>query len=93
MVGIPGKRVRRRIADVTASARSLPSLTCGTAGGSAPNEIGVWPATVDPIANAATTERDVHNVELKGQAEQFAQQMRRSACSRRGVTELARAWL
>src|SRR5688572_11797943 len=37
----------------TASARRLPALTCGTAGASVVNMIGVWPATVDWIAGPA----------------------------------------
>src|SRR5882672_4151936 len=49
MVGVSGKALVR-VFDVTASARSLPSLTSGTAGVTAPNETGVWPATVEPIA-------------------------------------------
>ena len=49
MVGTSGS-AGVRVFDVTASARSLPSLTSGTAGAIAPNEIGVWPATVEPIA-------------------------------------------
>src|SRR6266511_3003056 len=34
----------------TASARSFPSLTSGTAGAIEPKEIGVWPATTEAIA-------------------------------------------
>src|SRR5262249_6343555 len=42
-----------RVLLATANARSLPSLTCGTTGGGAVNAIGVWPATVEPIAKPA----------------------------------------
>src|SRR5712692_5008309 len=42
-----------RILLVTASARSLPSLTCGTAGGNELKAIGVCPATAEPIAKPA----------------------------------------
>ncbi len=46
MVGTSGNaRVRAPL--VMANARSLPSLTRGTAGGSAPNEMGVCPAIVE----------------------------------------------
>jgi hypothetical protein len=49
MVGTSGNAWVRAF-EVTASARNWPSLTNGTAGAIAPNEIGVWPATVEPIA-------------------------------------------
>jgi IS5 family transposase len=49
MVGISGS-VGDRVLPVTASARSLLSLISCTAGAIAPNEIGVWPATVEPTA-------------------------------------------
>ena len=49
MVGTSGSACDR-VFDVTASARSLPSLISGTAGAIAPNEIMVWPATVEPTA-------------------------------------------
>src|SRR5215475_2949143 len=52
MVFTPGS-ARDRILLATASARSLPSLTCGTTGGGVVKAIGVWPATVEPIANPA----------------------------------------
>src|SRR5262249_48794763 len=42
-----------RVLLATANARSLPSLTCGTTGGDAVKAIGVWPATVEPIAKPA----------------------------------------
>src|SRR5690349_2657897 len=42
-----------RILLVTASARSLPSLMCGTAGGSDVNAIGVCPASVELTASPA----------------------------------------
>src|SRR5262249_43693289 len=50
MVGTSG-RACGRILLATASARSLPSLTCGAAVTSEANAMGVWPATVEPIAN------------------------------------------
>ena len=49
MVGVSGK-VGARALPVTASARNPPDLISGTAGASAPNEIGVWPATVASTA-------------------------------------------
>src|SRR5215468_2755635 len=49
IVGTSGSAGERPLLE-TASARSLPSLTSGTAGAVEPKEIGVWPATVDPIA-------------------------------------------
>src|SRR5262249_61562069 len=51
MVGTSGK-IGVRVRLVTASARSLPSLICGTAGGSVPKEISVWPAIVAAIGGA-----------------------------------------
>ncbi len=52
MVGTSGG-VGVRVFDETASARSLPSLIIGTAGASAPNDAGVWPATVEADRRAA----------------------------------------
>src|SRR6516162_9459850 len=49
MVGTSG-RACDRILLATASARSLPSLTCGAADTSEAKAMGVWPATVEPIA-------------------------------------------
>src|SRR5262245_58701610 len=49
MVGVSGKALLR-VFDVTASARSLPSLTSGTAGVTAPKDNGVSPATVAATA-------------------------------------------
>src|SRR5258708_31384073 len=42
-----------RILLVTASARSLPSLICGTAGGNEVKAMGVCPASVEPTAKPA----------------------------------------
>src|SRR5262245_33144565 len=44
--GSPRDLLRLRIA----SARSLPSLICGSADATAPKEIGVWPPTTEAIA-------------------------------------------
>src|SRR5215475_15167275 len=52
MVGTSGSAGDRLLL-ATARARSLPSLTCGTTGGGVVKAIGVWPATVEPIANPA----------------------------------------
>src|SRR5262249_58664907 len=49
MVGTSGS-ARDRVLVETASARSFPSLTSGTAGAVDPKEIGVWPATAEAIA-------------------------------------------
>src|SRR6266478_1418170 len=51
MVGTSGSATARAFA-ATAKARSLPSLTSGTAPASELNRIGVWPATVDCAAGA-----------------------------------------
>ena len=50
MVGTSGSAADR-LAPVTASARSLLLVTSGTAGASAPNEIGVCPPRVEVIAS------------------------------------------
>ena len=42
-----------RLAPVTASARSVPLLTCGIAGGSAMKAIGVWLPSAEAIAGPA----------------------------------------
>src|SRR6266699_2639308 len=52
IVGTSGSACNRVLL-ATASARSLPSLTCGTTGGGVVKAIGVWPATVEPIAKPA----------------------------------------
>src|SRR5262245_11987498 len=52
MVGTSGSAGDRLLL-ATARARSLPSFTCGTTGGTAVEAIGVWPAIVEPIANPA----------------------------------------
>src|ERR671911_1357949 len=52
MVGTSGSAGERFTAN-TESARRLPAFTCGTAGASVVNMIGVWPATVDWIAGPA----------------------------------------
>ena len=52
MLGTSGNACDR-ILLVTASARSLPSLTWGTAGGNDVNAIGVCPASVEPTARPA----------------------------------------
>src|SRR5262249_3010410 len=49
MLGVSGIAGERALLD-TASARNFPSLTSDTAGGTEPKEIGVWPATAEPIA-------------------------------------------
>lgn len=49
MVGTSGKACDRDLV-VTASARSVPSRTMGTAGAIEPNEVGVCPATAEAIA-------------------------------------------
>src|ERR1700730_18145545 len=51
MVGTSG-RADERCALNTASARSFPSLICGTAGESTTHAIGVWPPRVDWVAGA-----------------------------------------
>src|SRR4029077_15597281 len=52
MLGTSGS-ARVRFVLVTASARSLPSLICGTAGGNEVNAMGVCPASVEPTARPA----------------------------------------
>lgn len=52
IVGTFGSACDRRLL-VTASARSLPSLMCGTAGGDELNAMGVCPASVEAIARPA----------------------------------------
>src|SRR5262245_8466184 len=49
MVGTSGKGGERLLLEI-ASERSLPSFTSGTAGAIEPKEIGVCPATAEPIA-------------------------------------------
>src|SRR5260370_41967733 len=49
MLGVSGSAGERLLVE-TASARNFPSLTSGTAGGTEPKEIGVWPASAEPIA-------------------------------------------
>src|SRR6516225_11618737 len=49
MVGTSGSAGERFLLE-TASASSFPSLTSGTAGAVEPKEIGVCPASVEPIA-------------------------------------------
>src|SRR5262245_24404450 len=49
MVGASGSP-RDRLLLRIASARNLPSLTCGSADATAPKEIGVWPPTTEDIA-------------------------------------------
>src|SRR5262245_24449867 len=49
IVGVSGSDLLG-VFELTASARSLPSLMSGTAGVIAPNDIVVWPATVEPTA-------------------------------------------
>src|SRR5258707_13601151 len=49
IVGVSGSDLLR-VFELTASARSLPSLMSGTAGVIAPNDIGVWPAPAEPTA-------------------------------------------
>src|SRR5258708_4748059 len=74
MVGVSGSACAR-VFDATASARSLPSLTIGTAGAIAPNEAG------DRRANrgSAAVEGHVNEVGRIRQPEQFADQRRRRA--------------
>src|SRR3954453_365586 len=48
MVGMSGTAALR-LAAVTASARIVPALICGAAGGIDENAIGVWPPTTDWI--------------------------------------------
>src|SRR5216684_1973115 len=52
MLGTSGSACDR-ILLVTASARSLPSLICGTAGGNEVKAMGVCPASVAPTAKPA----------------------------------------
>src|ERR1700724_4124237 len=52
MLGTSGSACDR-ILLVTASARSLPSLICGTAGGNEVKAMGVCPASVEPTARPA----------------------------------------
>src|SRR5215470_1225685 len=52
MLGTSGSAGERSLL-VTARARSLPSLICGTAGGSELKAIGVCPATAEPTAKPA----------------------------------------
>src|SRR5580765_8363399 len=67
MVGTSGRTADRCLAE-TASARSLPSLIIGTAGGIDEKMIGVWPPTADWIAGPApgngTCTRSSPNVSL-----------------------------
>ena len=62
-VGTSGSAAAR-LSDVTASARSLPSLISSVAGGIAWNESGVWPATTAWIAGVppenGTTSRSLN---------------------------------
>ena len=51
--------------------------------------IGVWPPTVAWIAGPAPCERHVHQVELEGQPEQLAAQMRRRTDAGTGKAVLA----
>ncbi len=78
MVGTSGS-VGARVLPVTASARSRPDLISGTAGASAPNEIGVWPPTVASTAGAAAAERHMHEIEIQRMLEQRADKLRRRA--------------
>ena len=68
-----------RLAEVTASARNLPPVTCGAAGGMAAKAIGVWFATVDWIAGRGTAERHAGGIEFERKLEQFGGELRRRA--------------
>ena len=77
-VGTSGSAGERFLA-VIASARSLPSLTSGVAGGIAWKHIGVCPATTDWIDGSAAGERREREIEPEGQLEQLDREIRRRA--------------
>ena len=68
MLGTSGSAGDRALL-VTASPRSLPSLICGTAGGSELNAIGVCPRERRRDRLTRAVERHVHKVEPERQAE------------------------
>ena len=88
MLGTSGNACDR-ILLVTASARSLPSLTWGTAGGNDVERDRRMPGKRRADRQARAVEWDVHEVEAKRQAEMLADEMRRRPGARRGVAVFA----
>ena len=86
MDGISGN-VGDRVLPVTARARSLLSLISCTAGAIAPNEIGVWPATVEPRVRRRRTGHARGKIQRV--LKQCADELRRSAGARRGIAVFA----
>ncbi len=78
-----------RLALVTASARSLPSLTIGTDGRQRGEGDRRMSADRRLHAGAGAVEWHVHDVELRRQLEQFARQLRRRAGAGRREAVLA----
>src|SRR5262245_46621289 len=88
-VGTSGSAGERVLPD-TASARSLPSLTNGAAGGNPPNEIGVCPATAEPIAKPPLLNGTWDKIESLRQTQLLGHEVRRRPDPSRGVVVFAR---
>ena len=88
MVGVSGS-AGDRVADVTASARNLPALICGSDGGRLSNMSCTWPPIRSCSAGRAALVRDVRHLHAGHHLEQLAREMDRRAVARRREIELA----
>ena len=78
-VGTSGSAADALLGRSPPSARSLPALTSGIAGGIAWMQIGVWPATTDWIEGPPPGNGAMRDVEPERVLEQLAREMRRGA--------------